>query len=298
MSRQPSPPHAHSKAVPLSGVVPAVRAVADYLPIGNVQILEDLYWNQVGCTDYCGGVASGYNRGRQVGFYVRRRRRGLGRRAAWVGMRRWMAIETRRWRGGAGILARTCTLDACTTSRQDSVEPAVAGRAAGRSRWVTAARLALAVMATGLVGCGYSNESLHRDSVRTVYVDMFQSRSFRRGIEFQLTEAIRKEIAQSTPYKNAERGKADTILEGEILDWDEAAIGKSFVTNRAREIAGTLLVRYRWQDLRTGKLLVDRPTAITTVQYVRPLGEQDFDGYQLAVDQMARQIVESMETPW
>jgi len=113
-----------------------------------------------------------------------------------------------------------------------------------------------------------------------------------------LTEAIRKEIAQSTPYKNAERGKADTILEGEILDWDEAAIGKSFVTNRAREIAGTLLVRYRWQDLRTGKLLVDRPTAITTVQYVRPLGEQDFDGYQLAVDQMARQIVESMETPW
>lgn len=167
-------------------------------------------------------------------------------------------------------------------------------------RWhmSTWGRWALLLVGCAAAGCGYSNESLHRDSVRTVYVDMFQSKSFRRGIEFQLTEAVRKQISRSTPYKNAERGRADTVLEGEVLEWDEASIGRDFVTNRPREMAGTLSVRYRWQDRRTGKLLVDRPLAVTTVQYVPPVGEQDYDGYELAVDQMARQIVESMETPW
>lgn len=163
---------------------------------------------------------------------------------------------------------------------------------------IVVARAAVVLAGLAMVGCGYSNESLYRDSVRTVYVDMFQSQSFRRGIEFQLTEAIRKQISRTTPYKNAERNRADTLLEGEVLEWDEAAIGRDFVSNRAREVAGTLLVRYRWQDRRTGRLLVERERAITTVQYVRPVGEEEFDGFQLAADQMARQIVESMETPW
>lgn len=156
----------------------------------------------------------------------------------------------------------------------------------------------LLLAASALAGCGYSNQSLYRESVETVHVEMFQSKTFRREIEFLLTEAVRKQINRATPYKNADRAKADTILEGEVLEWDEAGIGRDFVANRPREIAGTLSVRYRWQDRRTGKLLVDRPLAITTVQYVRPTGEQDYDGFQLAVDQMARQIVESMETPW
>ncbi len=158
--------------------------------------------------------------------------------------------------------------------------------------------VALGAAVLGSTGCGYSNDSLHRDSVRTVYVEMFESREFRREIEFKLTEALRKEIERSTPYRNAPRNRADTIIEGEVLEWREASIGKDFVMNRSREIAGSLAIRYRWQDRRTGKLLVDRPNMVTTVQYVRPAGEEAYEGYQLAVEQLARRIVESMETPW
>ncbi len=164
-----------------------------------------------------------------------------------------------------------------------------------------AARLAcIALGFAGLAstGCGYSNQSLYRDSVKTVYVDMFQSKEFRRGLEFQLTEAVRKQIDQATPYRNAQKGRADTVLQGEILEWREATIGKDYITDRARELAGTLSIRYRWQDVRTGKLLVDRPLMVTTVQYVRLAEEKDFDAYENAVNQMARKIVESMETPW
>jgi hypothetical protein len=165
--------------------------------------------------------------------------------------------------------------------------------------WVARIGLVLlGLVAMGSTGCGYSNQSLYRDSVRTVYVDMFQTREFRRGIEFQVTEALRKEIERRTPYKNAPRNRADTLVEGEILEWREAAIAKDFVTDQARENAATLSIRFRWKDMRTGKLLVDKPNMVTTVQYVKPAHEESYEGYQQAAEQISRRIVEAMESPW
>mgnify|MGYP002622691045 CR=1 len=149
-----------------------------------------------------------------------------------------------------------------------------------------------------VTGCGYSTESLHRSDVRSVYVEMFQSREFRRGIEMQLTEALRKQVDRTTPYKNAPREKADTILSGEVLEWRESTLGTDFVADQPRQTAATLTVRYRWQDQRTGKLLVDQPRFVQTVEYVRPVGETVDDGRNDATNKIARRIVESMESPW
>ena len=169
-------------------------------------------------------------------------------------------------------------------------------RAAGLG--LRAAGLGLLAVAGLAGGCGYSNESLHRTSVRTVYVEMFQSKEFRRGIEFQVTEALRKTIDRGTPYRNAAPQRADTVITGEILEWREATIGHDFITDRPRETAATLSLRFRWQDRRTGKLLVDKPLLVTTVQYVRPTGEDVYDARENAANQIARQIVAAMESPW
>lgn len=147
-------------------------------------------------------------------------------------------------------------------------------------------------------GCGYTNESLHPQTVRTVYVEMFQSREFRRGIEFELTEALRKQIDVSTPYTNTAPEKADTILSGEVLEWRESSLGWDPIAIRPRETAGTLIIRYRWKDVRTGKLLRDRPRFVTTVTYVRPAGESVANGRLDAVGKMAHNIVSDMENSW
>ncbi|UCD27518.1 MAG: hypothetical protein JSV03_10390 [Planctomycetota bacterium] len=169
----------------------------------------------------------------------------------------------------------------------------------GRCGRVETMRWMMVVWLLGLAaGCGYSTQSLHRKTVNTVYVEMFQSKEFRRGIEFQLTEALRKQIDRATPYKNARREKADTVLSGEVLEWREATIGRSFITTLPRETAATLAIRYRWQDVRTGKLLVDQPRLVTTIQYVRPVGETTFDAREDAVNKLARKVVNSMETGW
>jgi len=149
-----------------------------------------------------------------------------------------------------------------------------------------------------LAGCGYSAEPLHPQTIRTVYVEMAQSREFRRGIEFELTEALRKQIDLGTPYANAPIQKADTILSAEVLEWREAAVGWSPITNQPRETTASLVIRYRWKDVRTGKLLRDRPRFVTTVTYVKPVGETVANGRLDAVSKMARDIVSDMENGW
>jgi hypothetical protein len=182
----------------------------------------------------------------------------------------------------------------CSSPAPDRMNPAPAPRRLG-------ARLGMLVGLAMLVlgsGCGYSTSGLYRPNIQTVYVEMFQSKEFRRGIEFQLTEALRKQIDRSTPYRNAPRNRADTILTGEVLEWRESTLGRDLFTALPRETAGTLMVRYRWQDMRTGKILVDQPRLVTTVEYVRPVGEKVFNARDEAVDRLARRIISSMETPW
>ncbi|NLX22314.1 MAG: hypothetical protein GXY55_11705 [Phycisphaerae bacterium] len=154
------------------------------------------------------------------------------------------------------------------------------------------------VLGCMVTGCGYSADSLYRKNVRTVYVEMFHSKEFRRDIEFHLTEAVRKQIDRMTPYRNAPRERADTILTGEVLEWREATLGHDPMTALPRETAGTLAIRYRWQDLRTGALLVDQPRLITTVPYTRPTGETAHNAIDDAVNRIARKVVHGMETAW
>ena len=81
-----------------------------------------------------------------------------------------------------------------------------------------ARRLALCLMlAMGLTGCSYSTVRPFPTDIQTVHVEMFQSREFRRELEFRLTEAITKRVEIDTPYRIASRRTADTLLTGEIL---------------------------------------------------------------------------------
>jgi hypothetical protein len=156
--------------------------------------------------------------------------------------------------------------------------------------------LAALILAPG--GCGYSSEPLHPQTVRTVYVEMAQSREFRRGIEFQLTEALRKQVDLGTQYTNSPSKKADTILSAEVLEWRESSLGWSPITTEPRETVATLIIRYRWKDVRTGKLLRDRSRFATTVTYVQPAGQTVADARLDAVSKMARKIVDDMENGW
>lgn len=163
-----------------------------------------------------------------------------------------------------------------------------------------AVRLAAGVVGAAVVlsGCGYSARRPFPKDVRTVHVEMFASREFRRGIEFDLTEALAKRIQQDTPYRLAERERADTVLTGEVKEFRQAALVSDFRTGLPREIAGVLVVSFRWRDQRTGEILAENENLLQHVEYIPSLDEGEPIGLSRAIERMAERIVEQMESPW
>src|SRR5262245_54370855 len=71
------------------------------------------------------------------------------------------------------------------------------------------------MLLSALCGCtNYraGNQTLFRTDIRTVYVPVFQSDSYRRNLGEWLTEAVIKEIETKSPYKVVHTSDADSVL--------------------------------------------------------------------------------------
>ena len=151
---------------------------------------------------------------------------------------------------------------------------------------------------TMLGGCGYSSRRPFATDIQTIHVEMMQSKEFRRELEFRLTESLVKRIEMDTPYRIAPRNTADALLTGEILSVDNRTFGDDLKRDLPREIGSTVVIRFRIQDLRSGDLIVDRPRNVYQTSYIPPVGETFSDAMTRAMDGLAEQMVESMESAW
>lgn len=158
--------------------------------------------------------------------------------------------------------------------------------------------LTLFAVCLGMCACHYSTERPFRTDIQTVHVEMFHSKEFRRELEMRLTESIIKRIEMDTPYRIAARSTADVLLTGEVLRVENRVFGNDFDTDLPREIGSTVVVRFQIKDMRTGEVLVDRPRFVLQAGYIPPVGETFTTGMTRALDGLAEQIVETMETPW
>ncbi len=158
--------------------------------------------------------------------------------------------------------------------------------------------IGLLIGAAGLCGCGYKAGGPYRSDIRTVYVDMFGSHEFRRDLEFKLTEAVKKRIAADTPYRLASRKNADTILMADVLEERQAAFAPDFRTRQPREKQLTLAARVQWKDVRTGRLLVDKPAELQAADYLTQTGETEALAQQRVIDRLAAKIVALMYEDW
>ncbi len=153
---------------------------------------------------------------------------------------------------------------------------------------------------TGSVGGlgGYQWKSLYRDDVKTVAVPIFANRSFRRGVEFQLSKAIVNQLEAQTPYKVVPRDRADTILEGEITDIFIRTFSADPRTGVPQDQFYLVRVNFTWKDLRTGKILTERRRFEQTATFYPTLGEGQFIGAQQNVERLALAIVQELQADW
>jgi hypothetical protein len=169
-------------------------------------------------------------------------------------------------------------------------------------RWIPAV---FAVLAAGCASWQLGNQSLYPAHIRTVYVPVFESDSFRRGLGEQLTEAVCKEIELKTPYQVTGNPNADSTLAGRIVR-DRKGILIRSNSEQPTEYEMNLYVEVSWIDHRGNPIRDTRSIALPPniislvgVENVIPqTGQSTVVGQTGAVEQLAQQIVSLMEAPW
>src|SRR5947199_10161411 len=98
---------------------------------------------------------------------------------------------------------------------------------------------------------GYTTQPMYDLGICTVRVPIFKNFTLRRGLEFQLTEAVVREIESKTPYKVVQDCDADTESIGTIVGRSKAVVNYNQLAE-TREAQTTLSVEVVWRDLRAG----------------------------------------------
>lgn len=180
---------------------------------------------------------------------------------------------------------------------------------------------------------GYSTAPNYDPDIRSVYVPTFKNIAFHtspyRGVEVDLTEAVVRELnARRTPMRVVQDpARADTELVGTVTRIEKIVLNRN-TQNLNREFDVVIEAQIVWRDLRTGKVLTGTrapaprpedcpidpsvpgpppppPDAVAvpvpvraTGRVIPEVGESNATGSKMAVDRLARQIVNMMEQPW
>jgi outer membrane lipopolysaccharide assembly protein LptE/RlpB len=111
---------------------------------------------------------------------------------------------------------------------------------------------ALSCLIGAAAGCGYSTRALIGEEFHTIDVEILGNRTFRRDLEFALTQDIKDEILSRTNLRLVDRDRADVRLEGEILELNEHVLSRDR-NDRIFESSVAVTVRFRLIDQRSGK---------------------------------------------
>jgi len=152
-------------------------------------------------------------------------------------------------------------------------------------------------------GCGYAVGHAFDPEIRTVYVPIFTNQTNRRNIEYQLTEAVQKQIQTRSPFTLVHQDEADTRLTGAIVDVRKNVLGETR-NDDPRELQFGFAVKVKWEDLRNQRIISERtyPISEDSIQFLSnasfapEVGQSLATATQQSVDKMARDIVNMMET--
>lgn len=173
-----------------------------------------------------------------------------------------------------------------------------------RTCWVASGLAGL--LLAGCTGYQVGNASLYPAHIRTVYVPVFESSSFRPYLGERLTEAVIKQIELKTPYKVVgSPSLADSVLSGRIVGESKRLV----VENRydePRQVEVNLRVQVQWLD-RQDQLIAQAATIPVPMELVAisqaasavpEVGQSIATAQQEALQRLAEQIVAMMEAPW
>lgn len=163
----------------------------------------------------------------------------------------------------------------------------------------------LMLSTTAICGCGYMLGTPTVPGVRTVHVEIFKSDSFRRNLDYLLTEAVQREVRTRGGYRLEDASIADTILKGKIVEIRKTPLSENRFDD-PRELQLMVGAEVTWMDRRSGQILQQKTFPLaseltqqaSSVTFAPEVGQSLATAQQEAAQRLASRIVDLMESPW
>lgn len=165
-----------------------------------------------------------------------------------------------------------------------------------QARLAFALALAFGAAPLGTGGCGYSTQPIYLDSVRTVAVPIFDNTTDRRLHEFDLTNAVVREIHSRTPIRVAPPERADAVLNGRITHFLTPALVEGS-KEAVLESSVTVTLQITLTERATNKVLLKDTKTISALFSTRR-GETFESASAEAIEKLARWVVQRLEKAW
>ena len=146
-------------------------------------------------------------------------------------------------------------------------------------------------------GCGYTTKSLISRKINSIYIPIFGNNTFRRGLEFDLTTAVKDEIMSKTKLRIAQKDNADTILSGIIVTVTEGLLSSN-VQDNIVESRVTISVDITLVDRRTGRTLIEKTSLSNSAEFIVSRGENIKTATQESLAGLAEKIIYQLEEKW
>ena len=146
-------------------------------------------------------------------------------------------------------------------------------------------------------GCRYTTKSLISRNINSVYIPIFGNDTFRSGLEFDLTTALKDEIMSKTKLRIVQKDNADTILTGKIVKLTEGMLSSN-VADDIVESRVTISVDIKLVDRITGRTLIEEKGIKQSAEFVVRRGENIKTASQESLAKLAEVIVYHLEEKW
>jgi hypothetical protein len=147
---------------------------------------------------------------------------------------------------------------------------------------------------------GYEMGPAFDGRIASIAVPVFGNQTFSHGLEFELTEAVIKEVRRTAGWRVTSGESADATLTGTITRSDLRPLSIARSTGLVQEQAVEITVDFDLVDNRTGEPIVSRRGFRVTENFApaRPVQERLEVGQRAAITELARDLVGELRTSW
>lgn len=159
----------------------------------------------------------------------------------------------------------------------------------------TVRKVALAcIAAIVLSGCGYRAGFTMPEGMDTIYVAVFENKTFYRGLDFELTQAVKREIQARTDLRVVREEDADILLFCTLESVRESVLREENDVVQEADLAVSLSVVAKDRE---GNILYEGNIR-RTANFVVVLGEDDKTARARAMRQVGEELVYRMAEKW